>query len=761
MKKKAVHIESKSPVHHKHNISVLYVEGDSSSRAIYQRILIKSVEHVYVARDGLQGLEMFRKFKPDVVLTEVRMEVISGLEMIAKIRKEDKNVRIVIMSAFSESHYFLSAISFGVKGYLLKPVQSDDLLNVIEQLSNEILLDRKVQEEEQKRLEAEKEKERGEAILQVLAYASGIFFKEGFNKHSVQKFLGEIGIVTRSSRVYIFQNFEDENGKPYTSQIYEWVKSSVKSELDNPDLVKIYLDSPVLQRWIDVMPSGGYVYGLIKDLPEGEEKNLLAAQKIVSLLAMPIFVENNWWGFLGLDDCETERLWSKSEIRAMETFAGNLGAAIYRKQVEYQLVELNTELEQRVKDRTRELEKEVITRKEAQLKLKASEEKYRLIYENANNGIVLLVKDKITMVNPEVVNIFEKKPEQLIGKSLINFIYNYKDKEIFKEYYSKIPNQKIPISVDIRIRTGEGNVRWLDIKSTEINWNKKQAYLLFISDITGRKTAEEEIRMLNKTLESRISEEIRKVKQQQQLLVQKSKLESMGELSAGLSHEINQPLSGISMGLENILIRMDEDSQVDSKYIKKKFSLLFRDIDRINKIIQHVRTFSRDQQNTLMDKVDIVKVITDALSMFEVQMKNHEVDIQLNVTDAPVYVWGNKYKLEQVFLNLISNARFALEEKEKKTSKEENYSKQIVISCTSDQSCIVWIQDNGTGIAKEHINNIFDPFFTTKDEEKGTGLGLSISYGIIKEIKGKIDVESEWGKYSKFKIELPLLKEKL
>ncbi|MBN2638453.1 MAG: response regulator [Bacteroidales bacterium] len=759
MKKKTVQIEKESQTDLKHNISVLYVEGDPSSRNIYQRILVKAVKNVYVASDGLEGLEMFRRFKPDVVLTDVRMEVISGLEMISKIRKEDKNVRIVIISAFSESHYFLSAISYGVKGYLLKPVQANDLLNLMVELANEILLDKKVSEEEEKRRQAEKSKERGEAILQVLAYATGVFFKEGFNSDSVYKVLGEIGLATRSSRVYIFQNFNDESGKPYTSQIYEWVKSSVKAEIDNPELFRIYFDSPVLTRWLEVMPSRGYIHGLIRDIPEGDEKEVLAAQDIVSLLAMPIFVENAWWGFIGLDDCENERIWSESEIKAMETLAGNLGAAIYRKQVESQLIDLNAGLEQRVKDRTRELEQEVVTRKEAQELLKESEEKYRLIYENANNGIILMIDEKIIMVNPEAVNIFGMKPKFIIGKLLSDFVHK-KDKRTINNYLHDFMKSNDPASVDIRIITGEKSVKWLDIKSTEISWNKQQAYLLFISDITGRKTAEQEIKMLNKTLESRISEEIQKVKQQQQLLVQKSKLESMGELSAGLSHEINQPLSGISMGLENILLRMSETELVDTDYIKNKFSLLFRDVERINKIIQHVRIFSRDQQNTIMEKVDVVGVIRDALSMVEVQMKNHDIQVNIDLPDNPVYITGNHYRLEQVLLNLISNARYAMEEKEKQIAKG-TYNKQIEIACVSSKNCIILIKDNGTGISKENINNIFDPFFTTKDEEKGTGLGLSISYGIIKEMKGKIEVESEEGNFTGFKIDLPLLKDEI
>ena len=738
------------------NVSLLYVEDDRTLRNIYRKILGYSVEKVYVAADGLEGLEKYKRYRPDIVLTDVRMPVMDGLDMITRIRELNKNTRIIILSAFGEPHYFLSAIELGVKAYLLKPVDSSDLLKTIEEQANELLLDKKVREEEKKRWVAEDEQRKSEAILQALAQVTAIFFQDGFNRSSVMKVLRLIGNATSSSRVYIFQNFEDERGRPYTSQVYEWVQGLVTAEIDNPVLSRLYFDDPIFARWVEVMQRHEFIHGLVKDLPVEEEKQALLEQDIISILSMPIFVEGKWWGFIGLDDCKIERVWSEAEMGALKTLAHNFGAAIYRKQVENELRELNVNLELRVRQRTEELEKEITERRLAEMRLRESEEKYRLIFENANNGIILIVERKIIMVNPKTIDILDSAPVKLIGGCLLDFVVD-EDRSVLDNFLSSVQNRTGTEFIDVRFVSAEGKVKWVELKTNKILWDEEEACLAFLSDISARKKAEDELNDLNKELEERVSMEVQKVKQQQQLLVQKSKLEYIGELSAGLSHEINQPLGGISMGLDNILMGLDEGN-IDKKYIRSKFRVLFKDIERINQIIQHVRIFSRDQQESLKEDVNVIRVINNALSLVKMQLKDYQIDLHLSFPEDDFTVVGNPYRLEQVFLNLLSNARYAVEEKGKYIQNSD-FKKEISVFCKrASGACEVLIRDNGTGIPAKNLSSVFDPFFTTKDEEKGTGLGLSISYGIVKEYGGTIDVQSEEGQFTEFLIRLPLKK---
>ncbi|HDH53011.1 MAG TPA: response regulator, partial [Nitrospirae bacterium] len=441
------------------NISLLYVEDDGTLRNIYKKILEYSIRKVYVASNGLEGLRDYNTYHPDIVLTDVRMPVMDGLDMITKIRDLDKNTRIIILSAFGEPRYFLSAIELGVKAYLLKPVDTAHLLKAIGEQANDILLDKKVRDEEEKRRIAENEQRKSEAILRALAHVTAVFFQEGFNGASARKVLKLIGDATDSSRVYIFQNFNDEQGKPYTSQVYEWVHGEIIPEIDNPVLARLYFDDPIFVRWVKVMQNHKFIHGLVKNLPVKAEREVLQEQGIISILSMPIYVQGKWWGFIGLDDCISERIWSEAEMGALETLAHNLGAAIYRKQVENELRELNVHLEQRVRQRTGELEKEITERRLAETRLRESEEKYRLIFENANNGIILIIDGEIIMINPKTIEILESTPGKLIGSSLLNFVHK-EDKNLLNSFLSSIQERAGAEFIDVRLFSATGKVKW-------------------------------------------------------------------------------------------------------------------------------------------------------------------------------------------------------------------------------------------------------------------------------------------------------------
>lgn len=209
------------------------------------------------------------------------------------------------------------------------------------------------------------------------------------------------------------------------------------------------------------------------------------------------------------------------------------------------------------------------------------------------------------------------------------------------------------------------------------------------------------------------------------------------------------------MGLENILMRMAE-GKLDEDYITKKFQVLFQDVERINQIIQHVRIFSRDQQESLKERINVVDVLNNALSLIKMQLKDHQIDLQLDFSGEVLMVEGNPYRLEQVFLNLLSNARYAVEERGRKYA-PPGYVKKIEISCNRvNNRCEIKVRDNGTGIPKRHLDKIFDPFFTTKEAGKGTGLGLAIVYGIVEKHGGYVEVASKLGEGTTFSVYLPV-----
>lgn len=269
-----------------------------------------------------------------------------------------------------------------------------------------------------------------------------------------------------------------------------------------------------------------------------------------------------------------------------------------------------------------------------------------------------------------------------------------------------------------------------------------------------QKQTEQRIIEMNRNLEKRMILEIKKQEKQQLLLAQKSKLESIGTLAAGIAHEINQPLGGISMGLDNILIKLSENTISDA-YLKEKVSLMFDNVDRIKKIIDHTRTFSRSHKPASFERVNLNDVINSALVMVDAQYRNHNVILEVDLDPKIELIIADKFKLEQVVLNLLSNAKYAVDEKESETN-DKNFRKVIRIKTYQDDlNVFIQAYDNGIGIKKKDIEKIFDPFYTTKKVDKGTGLGLSISYGFIKDILGDITVDSEEGVFTQFEVKIP------
>ncbi len=741
----------------KHPISVLVVENKQPEKALAEAVIDEMVRDLYIARNWNEGLRLLKKYKPDLVLTDIKLQDTKSLDIIDKIKQHDKYTKVVVMSTNPESQYLLQAIEYGVKGFLIKPFNKEKLQKLLKQIMFEILKEKQIKEQNIRKDKAEKALKQSEEILMSVSYAAEQFLKFNYGSQSIKKVLKRIGEATGVSRVYIFQNFTDDNNKIYTRQQFEWTAENIQLEIDNPAVQNFYLDEKEFDHLVKQMRIGKAIYCKIREC-SGKIQKILKSQNILSIAMVPIYVYNDWWGFIGFDDYVNEREWTVSEIRALMAAANILGAAILRKQVEIELLRLNNELESRINTRTRDLQNKISESAQIEQMLRESEEKYRQIFENANDGILLSVNGVIKFINPKLFEMTGYLPKEAIGNPFIDFLHPDYREIVLENHWKRLKGEEALERYDVKFLDKAGNEKWFEIKSNLIQWEGDPAVLTFLTDITERKQTAEELQILNRNLEKRVQEELEKIKHQQQLLIQKSKLESLGELAAGMAHEINQPLGSISMGLENIYMKCDNDS-LSEEYLKRKFNSLFQDISRIRQIIEHIRIFSRDQQTENFEKVSINDIIINALSLITTQYKNHKINLSLELSENDYYIYGNKYKVEQIILNLLSNAKFAVDEK-LNNSTYTNYQKHIIIKTfTKDNSICINIEDNGVGIPEDIITNIFDPFFTTKKADVGTGLGLSIIYGIVKEMKGEINVESTQGEYTRMTVVIPEFKE--
>ena len=271
-------------------------------------------------------------------------------------------------------------------------------------------------------------------------------------------------------------------------------------------------------------------------------------------------------------------------------------------------------------------------------------------------------------------------------------------------------------------------------------------------EIEKRKIVEEELHDLNKNLEKRVETEVQIRREQEQKAVEQSRLATLGELAAGIAHEINQPLHSIAFAIDNMSMAIEEDD-ADKEYLQKKTKNIFSDVDRMKRIIDHIRTFSRKQAGEEKEPFNINQSITNAVNMISEQYANHRIKLDIELDKNLPETMGNIYRFEQVVLILLSNGKDAIEERAKVV--DNNYQKKLSIrTFQKDKKNHMEFEDNGTGISKENLDKIFNPFYTTKKQGEGTGLGLSIAFGIVGEMNGKIEVESEVGVGTKMKIEL-------
>lgn len=243
------------------------------------------------------------------------------------------------------------------------------------------------------------------------------------------------------------------------------------------------------------------------------------------------------------------------------------------------------------------------------------------------------------------------------------------------------------------------------------------------------------------------------LREKQEQLVQAGKLATLGELTTGVAHELNNPLNNIGLFVGNAidLIELGIATSEPERVLQELHSTM-QQVRKATEIISHLRTFGRAAPVNY-ELVHIEQVVRRSLSLMHEQLRLRQIEVHLHFPAEEVLVMGNAIQLEQVFINLLTNARDALVSVQRKL---------ITITCTLQGSMVeMRFADSGPGVPLEFEQRIFDPFFTTKEVGAGTGLGLSITYGIIKDHQGTIILDNHPGEGATFIIQLPFQREEV
>ncbi|MQU31950.1 sensor histidine kinase, partial [Pseudomonas helleri] len=226
-------------------------------------------------------------------------------------------------------------------------------------------------------------------------------------------------------------------------------------------------------------------------------------------------------------------------------------------------------------------------------------------------------------------------------------------------------------------------------------------------------------------------------------LVQSAKLAALGQMSAALAHEINQPLTAQRMQLATLRLLLDH-GRIDEAY--QALAPLDNMLTRMAALTGHLKTYARQSPSGLREKLDLATVVDHALHLLEPRLQEQTIDLHVDLT-RPAWVRGDAIRLEQVLINVLRNALDAL---------RDAPNKRLQIRIEADQQ--VWhltVSDSGGGIREEHLGKIFDPFFTTKPVGDGLGLGLAVSYAIVHELGGRLTASNQ-GEGALFTLTLPI-----
>jgi PAS domain S-box-containing protein len=359
--------------------------------------------------------------------------------------------------------------------------------------------------------------------------------------------------------------------------------------------------------------------------------------------------------------------------------------------------------------------------------LKASEEKYRSLFDN----------------DPNPIFVFDRSTFQIIDANIrATEKYGYTREELLQMSFRDLGDpedaEKIRSSVveaciflpKVRHRKKDGRLIHVDIHSCPRVHLGEDVIIANIADISDSIQAEAQ-------------------------LIQASKMATLGEMSAGVAHELNQPLNAIRIGSDLLKKMLDRGEKIEPDLAHKVSREISAQVERAANIINHLREFGRKSELDGLEKVDINKPISDVFTVLGQQLKLRQIKVDLDLAENLPHVYGVSNRLEQVFINLVMNARDAIEEMGERGYQNGREGLLTIRTYQEKRRVVAVVSDNGVGMPERVKEKIFEPFFTTKDVGRGTGLGLSISYGIIKDYEGTIEVESKPGSGTIFKITFP------
>lgn len=401
---------------------------------------------------------------------------------------------------------------------------------------------------------------------------------------------------------------------------------------------------------------------------------------------------------------------------------------------------------------TRGIFRDITDRKEVQRELRESEDRYRKLFENAPEAILVHSDGRFLYANNQACRLFGvESPHELTGTEVASSIHpDYREQTRERNRQTISTGIASPLQ-EFKILRKDGCVIDAECTGTSIIFHGKQALQVIIRDITERKKVEQERAEWSRTLERKVEEKTRHLKEAQAKLIQSEKMASLVEVISGAAHELNNPLAGI-LGAIQMLRKSALSAPTRAEPVEEIDVLegIESAARRCQNIVEDLIRFST-QTPCSFGPMDVNQVLDDTLGIMEEPFARMGVTVERSGNPLLPAVEGDFVKLLEVFVNLLRNAENALAD-----GGRLEIATELVKRYGEAPQVIVSIRDNGCGIPPQNLGKIFDPFFTTKPVGSGPGLGLTVSYGIIKKHNGDIDVKSTVSEGTTVTVTLPV-----
>lgn len=521
-------------------------------------------------------------------------------------------------------------------------------------------------------------------ILSSIAKTTEKLLKSNSLNEIFHESMGYIGEATRVDRLYYFENDIATN---LLSQRLEWTSKAELKEIDNPDLQNIPHD--LYPEFMTVLLQKQPYQSIVEDIQEGPFKTILQKQHILSILILPIFIKQTFHGFIGFDDCTSERVWGSDEINILQTFTNNIASTIER-----------------------------ITSEKT---IKESEEKFRLLANNIP-ATVYLVK-----YNTERTKIFlNDEIEKLTGYSKEDFfegrislmdLYHPEEKEQVSREIEKSITNGVPFHISCRLVKKNGDIVWIEEYGEAISVENVISYIEgVVIETTERRKMQDAIK------EKEIAQAANKAKTQ---------------FLANMSHEIRTPLNGI-IGFSNLLLKSHLTS-VQEQYMVT----VNQSADALLEIVNDILDLSKIEAGKLelyITKSNLHEIVNQVVDMVKYSAHEKKLDLIINIKeDIPCLIWIDEIRLKQILINLLSNAiKFT-----QKGEIELEIQHTPISGSLANMKFIV--KDTGIGIRPENREKIFEAFSqednSTTRKYGGTGLGIPISESLLRLMDSKLEIE--------------------